>query len=250
MPGKLYQLDTEAKKILELTWRGNFKNLEVKLNNKSFGIIKNKSELSEGRTFEIDYKTNLSVRLVKEMHLFQEIELLVNGRPVAGSMTHPEKRLKDVFTLIIILAAINIILGLLSMVTSVTFFRELGIGFWNIVYGGIFIMLGLMIRDKKSMFAMIAILIILFLDIIAVFLLSGEYPERLNPFGPVFVKVFFIIYLFRGIKAIRDFKRMEQEKELSEKIEEEKKKIIPLSEQETKDHTKFMPDDHSGYLPG
>ena len=250
MPRKLYSLDKEEKQILDVSWKGNFKNLVLKLNNKPFGKIQNKHELIRGKEFEISHDKVLTVKLVKELYLFTELELLLNGYPVDRSMTHPDKKLNDVFVLIMFIVAINLIFGLLGLMTDTDLFNRLGAGFWNIIYAGIFTMLGIIMKEKKSMFAMISIIVLMILDILFSFLYIMETPGHVNPAGPVLVKLFFLLYLFRGVKAIKAFKKIEGEKELLNKAEEEKKQKKPLSQEVTEDHTKFMPGDHSAYMPG
>lgn len=250
MPVKLYSLDKEEKQILDVSWKGNFKNLVLKLNNKPLGKIQNKQELIQGKEFEISHDKVLTVKLVKEMYLFTELELLLNGYPVDGSMTHPVKRLNDVFMLIMFIVAVNLIFGLLGLAADTDLFKRLGAGFWNIIYAGIFAILGIITKENKSVFALISMILLMLLDIVFSFLYIMETPEHLNPAGPILVKIFLALYLLRGVRAIKDFKKMEEERALKKKAEEEKMQEIPLSQQETEDHSKFMPGDHSSYMPG
>ena len=249
MPGKLYSLDKEEKQILDVSWKGNFKNLVLKLNNKPLGKIQNKQELIQGKEFEISHNKVLTVRLVKEMYLFSELELLLNGYPVDRSMTHPVKKLNDVFLLIMFIVAVNLIVGLLGLTIDTDLFKRLGAGFWNIIYAGIFTILGIIMKENKSMFALISIIVLMILDIVFSFLYIMEIPGHLNPAGTILVKLFLVLYLLRGVNAIKEFKKMEKERELQRKTEEEKMPKTPLSRQETEDHSKFMPGDHSSYMP-
>ncbi|HJX70379.1 MAG TPA: hypothetical protein VJ346_00450 [Bacteroidales bacterium] len=250
MPDKLYSLDREGKQILDVSWKRNFTNLELNLNNKLLGKIKSRQELLQGKEFKISHDKRLSVRLIREMYLFTVLELLVNGFPVEKSMTHPVKKLIEIFLLIIIIAVINLIIGLLGLIADEGFFRRMGAGFWNIIYAGIFILLGMMMKEKKSLFAMISMIVLMVLDIISSFLFLMEAAGQIHFVGPILVKAFLTVYLFRGVKAIKEFKKMEEEMALLKKAEEEKKLQTPLSQQVTEDHSRFMPGDHSAYMPG
>lgn len=250
MPQRLYSLDKEQKQILGLSWKGKYKNLELKLNNKPLGKIDNRQELIQGKEFEISHDKKLFVKLVREMHLYTELELLVNGFPLEKSMTHPVKKLNDVFLLIVFIAAFNLITGLLGLVTDAVVFEELGMGFWNIIYAGIFIILGIMIREKKSMFAMTSVIVVMLLDILFSLLFLTDLSKAVHLTGPLLVKVFLAIWLFRGVRAIKEYRKTEQDKDSLKKAEEEKKRQTPLSQQITEDHSKFMPGDHSAYMPG
>ncbi|MBN2215450.1 MAG: hypothetical protein JW723_14515 [Bacteroidales bacterium] len=249
MPDKLYPLDKEKKQILNVSWKRNFKNLELQLNNRSLGKIENRQELIQGKEFEISHDQRLSVKLVREMYFFTELELLLNGFPVPFSMTHPVKKLNDVFVVIMFIAAISLILGLLSLTTDTGFYKSLGIGFWNIIYAGIFIILGMMMKEKKSMFAMVSMIVLMVLDMIFSFVFMMETGQPVNPALPVIVKLFLTLLLIRGIRAIKEYGTMEERMKALEKEEEEKKRKTPLSRQVTEDHSKFMPGDHSAYMP-
>jgi len=250
MPRKLYSLDQEGKQMLAVSWKGNFKNLELKLNNKPLGKAQGKQELVRGKEFEISHDKILSVKLVKEMYLFTRLELLVNGFPVESSMTHPVRKLNDVFLLIMFIAAINLIFGLLGLMVDNDLFRILGAGFWNIIYAGIFTILGIIMKENKSMFAMISIVGLMMLDIMFSFFYIMEIPGHVNPAGNILVKVFLMLYLLRGVTAIKDFRKLEKKREIQRIAEEEKMQKIPPSQQVTEDHSKFMPGDHSAYMPG
>lgn len=250
MPKRLYTLDKEEKQILVVSWKRNYRNLELGLNNKILGTTQSKQELIRGKEFEISHDKMLTVKLVKEMYLFPGLELKVNGYPVENSMNHPVKKLNDVFLLIMFIVAVNLIFGLLGLITDTDFFKRLGIGFWNIIYAGIFTILGIIMKESKSMFAMISITIIMMVDIVFSFLIMKEVPGHVNPAGTILVKVFLVLYLLRGVNAIKEFKIIEQKRELQRKAELEKMEKIPPSQQATEDHSKFRPGDHSAYMPG
>ncbi|MBN2612587.1 MAG: hypothetical protein JXB00_13610 [Bacteroidales bacterium] len=249
MPKKLYPLDAVGKQLLEVSWKGNYKNIVLKLNNKTFGSIEDRNELLEGKTFETGHNKFLSVKMVKEMYMFRQLQILFNGRPVEGSMTHPVTRLRGVFWLIIFIASVNLVFGVLGMIIKAEFLTSIGAGFWNLIYAAIFTLLGILVKERKSMAAMIMVIALMVLDILSIIAVSFEYPE-VYATGPVTAKLFLTFFLFRGISAIRDVNKLEAEDEALRKAEEEKKKQIPLSEKITEDHNRFMPDDHSGYMPG
>ncbi|MFO7658847.1 MAG: hypothetical protein R6W78_17440 [Bacteroidales bacterium] len=248
MPKSLYPLDAEGKHLLEVAWKGHYKNLELKLNNKAFGRIENRNELQDGRIFEIGHDKFLSVKLVKEMYMFLRLQILLNGRPVTGSMTHPLVRLREVFWLIVFIATFNLLLGVLGVISKAAFFASIGVGYWNVIYAGILAFLGILVKERKSMTAMIMVIGLMALDILSIIAVSVEYPD-VNATGPVTAKLLLMLFLFRGISAIRDFNKLEAEDEAVRKAEEEKRRQVTRSEIITEDHNRFMPDDHSGYMP-
>ncbi|UCH15504.1 MAG: hypothetical protein JSV22_05950, partial [Bacteroidales bacterium] len=128
-------------------------------------------------------------------------------------------------------------------------FGDHGIGLSSIIYGLLFIMMGLMINKKQSMFALIAVISLIGLDIIFMLIRISEYGVESNPWPTITIKMLFILYLCRGFSAVLRLKQLKLLELEKERIDKEKKQKTPVSEQKTGNHTKFMPEDHSGYLP-
>lgn len=249
MPQRIYFLDSGKKEKLDICWKGFYKNLTVKIDNKELGVFKSKKELREGRAFDINYNKKLKVRLVNEFGIFPCIEILMNGRPVTGTMTDPQKQLTDIFYVILLIAALNFIVGLTWIIFKIKAFEDHGLGLNTIVYGAIFLMMGFIIYKRQSLIALIVVITLLMLDIIYVVAHSAEYAVQSNPWSTITIKILIILYICRGFLA---FKRLRQLKELQakqEQIELQKKQRDPLLQKETKDHTSFMPKDNSRYMP-
>jgi hypothetical protein len=249
MPHKIYFINTEKKEKLELCWKGSFQNFTLKLDNNELGVIKTRKELKEGREFVIGYNKKLEIRLVMQLGIFPCIEILFNDKPVPGTMTDPKKQLSNIFYFMLFIAILYIISGLAGLISDIQAFSDHGIGLNSIIYGVLFIMMGLVINKRHSMFALIAVISLLGLDIIFVLIRIAEYGVKSNPWPTIVIKMLFMLYLCKGFSAImrlRQLRLMEMEKE---RINSEKKQRTPISEQKTEDHTLFMPEDHSGYLP-
>ena len=249
MPHKVYFLNTEKKEKLDLYWKGSFKDFTIKLDNNELGVIKTKKELKEGREFITGHNKKLEIRLVMQLGIFPCIEILFNGKPVPGTMTDPKRQLTDIFYFVLFIAVLYIVSGLAGLIFDIPAFSDHGIGLNSIIYGILFMMMGLIINKRQSMFALIAVISLLGLDIIFVLIRVAEYGVKSNPWPTIVIKMLFMLYLCRGFSALmrlRQLKLMEMEQE---RIKNEKNQRAPISEQETEDHTLFMPEDHSGYLP-
>lgn len=249
MPHKTYFLNTEKKEKLDLYWRGSYKDFTVKFDNNELGVIKTKKELKEGREFVTGYNKKLEIRLVMQFGIIPCIEILFNDGPVPGTMTDPQRQLTGIFYFVLFIGVLNIVFGLIGLIFDIKSFSDHGIGLNSIIYGVLFVMMGLMINKKQSMFALISVISLIGLDIIFVLVRIAEYGVESNPWPTITIKMIFILYLCRGFSAVlrlRQQKLLEIEKE---SIYNEKKQRTTVSEQKTKDHTKFMPEDHSGYLP-
>ena len=249
MPHKIYFLNTEKKEKLDLYWKGSFKDFTVNLDNNELGVIKTKKQLKEGREFIIGYNKKLEIRLIMQLGIFPGIEVLFNDKPVQGTMTDPKRQLNEIFYFILFIAMLYIVSGLAGLIFNITTLNEHGIGLNSMIYGVLFIMMGLIINKRQSMFALIAVISLIGLDIIFIIIRIAEYEVKSNPWPTIVIKMLFMLYLCKGFSALmrlRQLKLMEEEKE---HINSEKKQRTPISEQKTEDHTLFMPDDHSGYLP-
>ncbi len=241
MHHKTYFLDTEKKEKLELQWKGSYKDFTIKLDNNELDIIKTKKELKKGREFVTGYNKKLEIRLVRQLGIIPCIEILFNDKPVPGTMTDPQRQLNGIFNFILIIAFLYIISGMAGLISGIPAFSDHGIGLNSIIYGVLFIMMGLIINRRQSMFALIAVVSLIGLDIIFVLIRIAEYEVKSNPWPTIVIKMLLMLYLCKGFSAImrsRQLKLMEMEKE---RINSEKKKRTPVSEQKTEDHTLFMP---------
>jgi len=249
MPHKIYFLSTEKKEKLDLYWKGFFRDFTLKLDNNELGVIKTKKELKEGREFIIGYNKKLEIHLVMQLGILPCIEVLLNNRPVPGTMTDPKRQLADIFYFILFIAALYIISGIAGLIFDITAFSDHGIGLNSIIYGVLFIMMGLIINKRQSMFALIAVISLLGLDIIFVLIRIAEYGVKSNPWLTIAIKMLFMLYLCKGFSALMRLRQLKLMEEEEERINSEKKQRTPISEQKTEDHTLFMPEDNSGYLP-
>ncbi len=248
MPVKDYFLNSDKREKIEIEWKRNFSNCTVRFNNKEIIRINSKKEFREGKEFRIDYKTLLRVQLKKIMLFFTVIDLTLNKKPVPGSMNDPVKQINEVYGLVLFIAILNLLLGAVSILFSTEWLLNLGIGWYTLFYGGIFLILGFMIK-RYSQLAMLLAIILMSLDIISVFILAFKGSSPVSPGSIILVKGMFLLYMLRGIPAIKRIKMLQEMEEQQQREREEKKQETPRSQRVTEDHTKFMPRDHSGYIP-
>jgi len=250
MRHKSYFLNTEKKEKLDLYWEGSYKNFTLKLDNKELGVFTNKNELRKGRSFDIGYNNKLEIRLVMQPVFIHCIEILFNDKPVPGTMTDPKRQLAGIFNFILFIAVLSILAGLARFLVEIKAFEDHGIGLNSIVYGLLFMMMALILKKRESMFALLAVISLLALDIVFVLVHIAEYGIIIsNPWPTITVKLLFILYLCKGFTVIIKLKQQKIIQMEQERIDNEKKQRTPLSEQETKDHSSFMPEDNSKYLP-
>lgn len=112
MPTKSYYIDHEQKRVLSVHTTPNYRQTTLFLDGTELQVIEGKNNLKQGVEINLDRSNNLVVRL--KNHFFEGglLQLLLNGVPVKGSASDPDKRIFGNFLLILLS-------GLLTLLTSV-----------------------------------------------------------------------------------------------------------------------------------
>jgi len=209
MPSRKYAFEQGGPKRVEVSWRGMWKNITVKVDGYVLGTIANKKELQEGRHFTLSDGSVLSVQLLKS---FSSVQLHVarNGRPLPGSDSDPAKRLSVAYGIIFFIAGLNLVLGVLAVLADVPFLAAIGIDWTTIVFGVVFLLLGFLVKGRSMVALAIAV---------ALFILSGIWAfyvmmqlNRTPPVGGIIVRILFLVSMIQGFGAIRDLEASEQQR--------------------------------------
>lgn len=204
MPKKEYYLDSHKTEKLTTEWKGIYKNFRVNYNDNEILQFDNKEALVSGGEYKIDENRLLTVQIVKKKLTGAEnLEILINNEPIKGSSTDPFEIVKGVWGLLFVLAGLYFVLGLIAELFSIEFLLNLGMGIGTILVGIVYEVLGLLIKTKNSMIALIISILLLSADMILsiVYMSSSSNASYL-------VKLFFIIMLFRGIGALKKIKKL------------------------------------------
>lgn len=201
MPVKTFFLSSEKDESITVKWKGGWKQTTITSEGNEIGAFKNQKELKQGKEFQLDENRKLSVKL--KGLIYPDLELLINGNVIEGSPADPKMQLKQVFNFAVSIGGLNVFVGLLSELLMLDFLLNIGIGIESIIYGGLIILLAFGVK-KKSMISLVLIVGLIILDIIGSFWLSMD--SDVNPTNGVVVKVFFLIFLFKGFGAIKKIK--------------------------------------------
>ena len=117
MPTKRYPLEAGGAPRVELTWKWNFKDVVVKVDGLEVGRIADAGELKQGRDFALTDGSSLRVQLIAKFHA-KELVVLRNGEPLPGSSNHPMTIVKTAAGVLGIIAAINIVWGVIQYSTA------------------------------------------------------------------------------------------------------------------------------------
>jgi lysylphosphatidylglycerol synthetase-like protein (DUF2156 family) len=205
MQKQSFAFERNGPRRLEIGWRAFWKDITVWLDGQVIGTFDGQKELKAGKEFPLPDGSKLHIQLVQKLTLI-ELRVLRDGQPLPGTGSDPAVRIKTAGFLLYFVAAVNLVLGAVGLF-GVEFLQELGIGWVNLVYGLVFLVLAFFTM-KRSLVAIILAVAIYALDGLAGFCittLSGglAVPSLLFHF-------FMLIGIIPGIGAIRDLKKQQQ----------------------------------------
>ena len=204
MPKQLYALEPNGPKRLEVSWKAFFKDITVRLDGLIVGRIADRQALNAGQEFQLPDGSLIRVQFVYNV-ASSELRVTRNGVPLPGSASSPETRIKTAAGVIFFIAGINLLLGILSLVIQSELLQSLGAGWFSLIYGGFFLAMGVL-TGRKSLWALIAALVVYLLDSVlglALIFMNGATPSVFN----IMMRVILIVPLFQGIGAIREAKK-------------------------------------------
>ena len=198
MPLKNYQLANGGKQ-LSISWRGIWRDVEIRVDERVLGTLDGLSELQRGAEFELpDGAGTLSVRISSGLGAY--IEVLQNGEPVVGSDGHPETQVASAVGVVFIVALLNVLLGAFA-IAGVTFLVEMGFGVFSVCFGVLMGALGAIVRLKRSTVALSLATALFVLDAVAGAWMSVSHGGEL-PIAQLGVRAFLIAIMCVGVRAI------------------------------------------------
>ncbi len=203
MAKQSFALEPGGQKRLEVAWKWQYKNTTVSLDGRALGTIPDQRALRAGQHFQLVDGSIIKVQLVAKWY-GSELQVHRDGQPLPGSASDPGTRLKNAYWMVYFVAGLNIALGLISLLLNVTFLQELGLGFFSIIYGVVFLVLGFFVQ-RKSTIALILAIIIFALDGILGCVLSavaGSTPSV----GGLLVRIILLVPMIQGVGAIKALK--------------------------------------------
>lgn len=208
MPKKVFALAKDQPSTIEIEWRGLWKDIRVRKDGQELGSIANQRELQAGKSFVLGDGSTLRVQLIRD---FGNVRLDVtrNGQPLPGSSGDPAVGHKSAYGVVFFIAGLNVVLGIVGTLFSNRTLQSLGIGWPLIVMGAIFGVLGWFIWQKKSLIALGIAIAIFGLDGLVTLVMAAMASGR-PPVGAVIFRIFIIVIMARGFKAMRDLKKEAQ----------------------------------------
>ncbi len=201
MPKRMFALEKDGPKRLELSWGGFWKNFTVKLDGEIVLTAGGSAELKAGRTARLPDGSALEVRLNTGIGN-QGLEVTRDGRPLPGSATDPEAQVKLAGGIVYFLAGLNLLIGVIAFAFDVRFLKE-NFGYGPPIVAALFGVLGYLTM-KRSLAALIAAIVIYGLDGIVTLAMqfSAAGSGRSPNVGFIFMRVIFIMAMIRGARAM------------------------------------------------
>lgn len=205
MPKRTYALEPDGPKRLTINWKSmSFKDTTITLDDVVVGTIPDQRELRAGQEFKLIDGSMLKVQLVQNIS-GSEVQVLRNGVPLPGSASNPETRLKGAWGMIFFIAGLNLLLGIIALLTGSELLANMGIGWYSLIFGGFFLIMGFLVKNRSKV-ALILSIVVFALD--ALVGIIGSVAMGGTPaISGLIVRVLLIIPMVQGVSAITALKK-------------------------------------------
>lgn len=204
MPKQSWLLEPGGPKRLEIQWKGQYKDTTITLDGVLLGTVLNQQLLKAGQEFQLGDGSLLKLQLVSNL-AGTILRVTRNGIPLPWSALNPETKVNTAAGIIFFVAGLNLVLGVIGLLTQSEFLATLGIGWYSIIFGAFFLVMGLLVKNR-SMVALILSIVVFSLDALLGVIGSVAMGGSAAVGGFVF-RVFLIIPMVQGVGAITALKK-------------------------------------------
>ena len=204
MPKQSFAFEKDGPKGLEVAWKGRWKNVTVRLDGETMGPVLGQRELMAGQELQLPDGSTLSLQLVKKLTVL-ELQLLRDGQPLPDSATDPELVLRGAYVVLFFIAGLNIVLGSIAYLFQAETLLRMGMGFYSIIFGVVFLVMGRFVR-RQSLIALVIAIVIFALDSILSLVLASSQGSTTNVVGMV-TRAFLLLPMIQGIGAIQEIRK-------------------------------------------
>jgi len=171
MPRQTYALETGGPRRLEIRWWGFWRDLKITLDGEPVGALDDPQQLRSGREFILPDGSKLHVQLFQKSTLL-ELRVVHNGRLLSGVSPNRAVRIRVACIALYFIAGFNLLLGGLGAI-GVETIRAAGIGWFNLAYGLVFLLLAFFTM-RHSLLAIVLAVVIYALEGLATICLSAQ----------------------------------------------------------------------------
>jgi len=199
MPIQTYALEPNGPLRLEISWAPNWTQFTVKLDGVEVGRVENKKALTAGQDFPLPDGSTLHVQLFTG--LAAELAVLRNGQHLPGTAAHPETRLKNAFSLILLVGGFNFLTGLLALLFRWQVLVSMGIGMYQLGYGALLLALAYLTR-RLSWWALLAAVVLLGLDAVLGLFIGPGQGSMMNFYSSI-VRLMITFFVAQALPAVK-----------------------------------------------
>jgi hypothetical protein len=204
VPKQSFAFEPGGEKRLVIEWKGMFKDLTIKVDGVQVGLIPDQKALVAGKEIRIKDGSKISVQLVSSFS-GSELQVLRNGKPLPGSESSPEARVRTAAYVLYFLAALGVVAGMVSLFYESRILGILGVGWYNILFGAVYLILGLLV-SRNSIGALVLAVLVFSGDALSSILLGAAKGYEPSVYG-LLMRVFFLIPLVQGSRAIVEIRK-------------------------------------------
>ena len=192
-------LERGARERLTITWKPNWQDVSIILDNQPLWTFANVEELKTGKSFKLDDGRTLQIQLLRR-YLRSKLSILLDGQPLPDSAADPLNRFTLAYSIVFFIGGLNALLGLASILLQNSFLQSMGLGFFSIIYCAFFIGLGFSIKNRSQAALVIAVVLFIINSLLSIGLkvLDSQIP---NPAG-IIGRIFLLIPMIQGIHSI------------------------------------------------
>jgi len=198
MPEQNFALEQDGSKRLRVVSKMFSSHYTFYLDGQLLGQIEDAKDLKKGRDFTLPDGTKLNVRQ-KSTFGSTELQLFRNGTPLPESNADPQKRLQISYGFIYAIGVINIVGGIVLLLTQTSSVGGLELKFVSAIATGIiYLVLGFFVQRRSKIALGVAVIGFVF-DTLSMVLSGVAGPGVL-----VTRFVFFVMPIIKGFGAIHD----------------------------------------------
>jgi hypothetical protein len=210
MNSTVFYLNDEKTDYVAIKWDDGWKNTIVYRNKEKIGEIPTKEDLKFGKPIRSTDGKIIYIKLKGAIFGKPYLELLIDGNSYDYKEPSPEDKIHKIFKIILTIAGINVILGLLGALLNIPAINNLGFGYSSVIFGFVFLGLGLAFRYKKSLLAVLVMAIIILLELVYyIKIISQNDIEYIidNNLKGILTRIVLVIIFIRGGIYIVQYRR-------------------------------------------
>ncbi len=196
-----YTIEAGGEKRIEIVTNAKWRQTEIWFDGGLAATLSQK-ELSSGYELPISDGSTLNFRLAKFNFQPHRLNITRNGQPIFKSITSYDNEMfiNNAAYMVYIVAIINLVIGIISIFINIDAFVPFKFGWPNILFGGIFLVLGFFTK-RRSIVALILFIIIYGADSFFAFI-PALRTGNFFIFLVFFMRLIFLAPAFLGLGEI------------------------------------------------